>query len=145
MPKKVKYKRQRKYKGNLNEIKGKKNLVHRASCGVDIDTGEYGLRALRSARLTSQELEAARKAIVRKMKRLGKCRLRVFPDIPVTNKAISVRMGKGKGGVAYWAVNVDAGKLLFELEGVSKDIAIQATRAGSAKLPIPINLKIRNA
>jgi len=125
LPKRRKYKKA--FKGRL---KGKETR------GVEISFGRYGLKALGSARLTSRQIEAARRAISRKMKRMGTLWIRVFPDVPVTSKPTEVRMGKGKGSVDYWAAKVKPGRILFELEGISTDLAKEAFTSGGNKLPI---------
>ena len=101
-----------------------------------LDFGSYGLKSLEPGRVTARQIEATRRAITRKIKRAGKLWIRIFPDIPVTSKPTEVRMGKGKGAVDYWMCRVKSGRILFELEGVSFDLAKQAFQYGSAKLPI---------
>src|SRR3990172_1782138 len=96
----------------------------------------YGLLARQAGRITDRQIEACRRAIVRQLKRKGKLAINVFPDIPVTAKPNEVRMGRGKGSVEYWICRVRKGKLLFQLDGVSREIARSAFRLGSAKLPI---------
>lgn len=124
-PKRTKY---RKYqKGN---IRGEE---HRC---VNLVFGTFGIVAAEPARITARQIEAARKTINRKVKRIGKLWIRIFPDIPVTSKPTEVRMGKGKGAVDHWVARVKPGRVLFELEGVSFDLAKEALRGGSAKLPI---------
>jgi len=107
-----------------------------AKGGTQITFGKYGLKALEAERVTARQIEAARRAITRHMKRAGKVWIRVFPDLPVTAKPTEVRMGKGKGSVEYWAARVKPGKILFELDGVSRDVAEEALRLAAAKLPI---------
>ena len=125
LPKRRKYKKA--FKGRLkgNETRG-----------TFLSFGRYGLKAVEPARITSRQIEATRRAITRKMKRLGKLWIRIFPDLPVTSKPTEVRMGKGKGSVDYWAARVKPGKILFELDGVSLDLAKEAFLSGSSKLPI---------
>jgi large subunit ribosomal protein L16 len=98
--------------------------------------GEYGLKATSRGRMTAREIEAARRAVSRYVKRGGQIWLRVFPDVPVTQKPLEVRMGSGKGNVEYWIARVQPGKVLFEMEGVSEDIAREAFRLASAKLSV---------
>jgi len=98
--------------------------------------GLYGLKALEAARITARQIEAARRAITRKMKREGRVWIHLFPHTPVTAKPVEVRMGKGKGNISYWAMPVKPGKILFEVDGVSKELAKQALSFGAGKLPI---------
>ena len=98
--------------------------------------GAYGLKAMQPERITSRQIEAARRAITRHIKRQGRVWIRIFPDLPVTQKPTEVRMGKGKGAVEYWACRVKPGRILFELDGVELDLAKRAFELGAAKLPI---------
>ena len=98
--------------------------------------GEYGLKALSPDRLTAREIEAARRAITRHMKRAGRVWIRVFPDVPVSKKPTEVRMGKGKGTPEFWAARVKPGRIMFEIDGVPVELAREALRLGAAKLPI---------
>lgn len=98
--------------------------------------GEFGIKSLRSCRLTSKQLEAARKTMIKKMKRVGRLLLRIFPDIAITSKPAEVRMGKGKGSLDYWCSNINSGRILFEFQGVSKIVALEAAKLGSRKLPM---------
>jgi len=98
--------------------------------------GTIGLKAVKSGTISSRQIEAARQAIVRKLNRKGKVWIRIFPDIPVSSKPIEVRMGKGKGGVSHWATKVSAGTVLFEICGISTNIAISAFKTGKSKLPV---------
>ena len=98
--------------------------------------GTIGLKAIKSGTITSRQIEAARQAIVRKLNRKGKLWIRIFPAIPITRKPTEVRMGKGKGPISHWGVKVSAGKLLFEVCGVSTNFAINVFKTGSAKLPV---------
>jgi large subunit ribosomal protein L16 len=125
MPKRVKYrKKQRgKMKGN-------------AQRGHSISFGTYGLKAMESGWITSRQIEATRIAMTRHMKRLGKVWIRIFPDKPVTKKPAETRMGKGKGSPEYWVAVVRPGRILFELDGVSFEMAKEALRLASHKLPI---------
>ena len=104
--------------------------------GFNLDFGTYGLKALEPERVTARQIEAARRAITRQMKRQGRVWIRVFPDVPVSSKPTEVRMGKGKGAPEYWACRVNPGRILFEIDGVSHEIAEEALRLGAAKLPI---------
>ena len=107
-----------------------------AKGGTYLTFGAYGLKALQGKRVTARQIEAARRAITRHMKRAGKVWIRVFPDLPVTEKPTEVRMGKGKGSVEYWAARVQPGRILFEIDGVSREVAEEALRLAAAKLPI---------
>ena len=98
--------------------------------------GDFGIKALRSCRLTAKQLESARKTMVKKMRRIGRISLRVFPDVPITSKPAEVRMGKGKGSLDYWCSNVNSGRILFEFQGVSRALAFEASKLGTKKLPI---------
>jgi large subunit ribosomal protein L16 len=98
--------------------------------------GLYGLKTLEAARITNRQIESARRAITRKMKREGQLWIHIFPHIPVTAKPTEVRMGKGKGSVSYWASPIKPGKILFEIDGISKELAKEALRYGAGKLPI---------
>ena len=107
-----------------------------AQAGNKVSFGEYGLKALDRGRITARQIEAARRAMTRHIKRGGKIWIRVFPDTPITSKPIEVRMGKGKGNVEYWVAKVQPGTMLYEMEGVAEDVARQAFKLASAKLPI---------
>ena len=107
-----------------------------AQRGNKVSFGEFGLRATARGRLTARQIEAARRAFTRYMKRSGKVWIRVFPDKPITEKPLEVRQGKGKGNVAYWVALVQPGTVMFEVEGVSAEVAKEAFRRASAKLPI---------
>ena len=107
-----------------------------ADRGNAVSFGDYGLKALDRARLTARQIEAARRAMTRHIKRGGKIWIRVFPDVPVTKKPLEVRQGKGKGSVEYWVAKVQPGKVLYEIEGVSEEIAREAFKLAAAKLPI---------
>lgn len=106
-----------------------------ATNGHQISFGDYGLKAIAVGQLTSRQIEAARRAIVRSVKRGGKLWIRVFPDKPVSKKPAEVRMGKGKGNTEFWCFEVKPGKMIYEMEGVSEDAARHAFRLGAAKLP----------
>ena len=107
-----------------------------ATSGNRVSFGEYGRRATARGRLTARQIEAARRAMTRHIKRGGKIWIRVFPDVPVTKKPIEVRMGKGKGNVEYWVAKIKPGKVLYEMQGVTEDIAREAFRRAAAKLPV---------
>ncbi len=104
--------------------------------GTALNFGSYGLKALEPERVTSRQIEATRRAVTRHMKRQGKVWIRIFPDLPVSAKPIEVRMGKGKGSVDRWVARVAPGRIMFEIDGVPEDIALEALRLGAAKLPI---------
>ena len=104
--------------------------------GTSLAFGEFGLKALEPERVTARQIEATRRAVTRHMKRQGKVWIRVFPALPVSAKPIEVRMGKGKGSVDRWVARVAPGRILFEIDGVSEEIAREALRLGAAKLPI---------
>lgn len=125
MPKRVKYR-----KAHRGRRKGK------ASRGNKINFGEYGLQALESSWVTSRQIEAARRAIVRHVRRRGKLWIRVFPDKPVTKKPAETRMGSGKGSVDHWVAVVKPGRILFEIAGVREEAAREAMRLASHKLPM---------
>ena len=107
-----------------------------AQRGSSVSFGEYGLKALGRGRLTSRQIEAARRAMTRHVKRGGKIWIRVFPDKPITKKPLEVRQGKGKGNVEYWVALIQPGRLLYEMSGVSEEIAREAFKRAAAKLPI---------
>ncbi len=125
MPKRVKYRKQ--MRGNRN---GK------AYRGSTIEFGEYGLKALEPSWISNKHIEAARVALTRKIKRGGKVWIRIFPDKPVTKKPAETRMGKGKGAPEYWVAVVKPGRIMFELEGVTEELARQALKLASDKLPL---------
>ncbi|WP_396583919.1 50S ribosomal protein L16 [Bartonella grahamii] len=124
-PKRTKFRKQ--FKGRIHGF---------AKGGTDLNFGAYGLKAVEPERVTARQIEAARRAITRYMKRSGRVWIRIFPDLPVTSKPTEVRMGKGKGSVEYWAARVAPGRIMFELDGVPEDVAREALRLGAAKLPI---------
>ncbi|RJS94023.1 50S ribosomal protein L16 [Salinisphaera sp. Q1T1-3] len=107
-----------------------------AQRGNEVSFGEYGLKAVERGRLTARQIEAARRAMTRHIKRGGKTWIRVFPDKPVTKKPIEVRMGKGKGNVEFWVARVQPGSMLYEMEGVSREVAQEAFRLAASKLPV---------
>ncbi len=125
MPKRVKYRKQMR-----GRMKGK------ATRGTEVAFGEYGLQALEPAWVTARQIEAARRAIVRHVRRRGKYWIRIFPDKPVTAKPAETRMGKGKGAVDHWVAVVKPGRIMFELSGVSEEMAREAMRLAAYKLPI---------
>ena len=124
-PKRTKYRKA--FKGRISGA---------AKGGFNLDFGSYGLKAMEPDRLTARQIEAARRAITRHMKRAGRVWIRVVPDVPVSKKPAEVRMGSGKGAPEFWAARVKPGRILFELEGVSGTIAKEALALGAAKLPI---------
>jgi large subunit ribosomal protein L16 len=101
-----------------------------------VSFGEYGLKATTRGRLTARQIEAARRAIVRYVRRGGKLWIRVFPDKPISKKPLEVRMGGGKGNVEYWVAEVQPGRMLYEMEGVAEDVAREALTLAAAKLPV---------
>ncbi|HEX9974754.1 MAG TPA: 50S ribosomal protein L16 [bacterium] len=125
MPKRTKFRKQ-----HRGRMRGK------AFRGSNVEFGEYGIKALQPAWITSRQIEAARIAITRHIKRGGRVWIRIFPDKPVTKKPAETRMGKGKGAPEFWVAVVKPGRILFEIEGVSQEIAKEAIRLGAHKLPI---------
>ena len=124
-PKRTKFRKQ---------MKGRnRGLAHR---GSKVSFGEYGLKATGRGRITARQIEAARRAMTRKIKRGGKIWIRVFPDKPITAKPLEVRQGKGKGNVEYWVAQIQPGKVLYEIEGVEEELARDAFALAAAKLPI---------
>lgn len=113
--------------------------------GCDVAFGDYGLQAAEPGRLTSRQIEAARMAITRHVKRAGKLWIRVFPDRPVTKKPLEVRMGGGKGAPEDWAAVVEPGRVMYEIAGVTEDVAREAFRLATHKLPIATRMLIRGA
>ena len=107
-----------------------------SKAGFSLAFGEFGLKALEPERVTARQIEAARRAMTRHMKRQGRVWIRIFPDVPVSKKPTEVRMGKGKGSVDYWAAKVKPGRVMFEIDGVPEDIAREALRLGAAKLSV---------
>src|SRR6187455_782814 len=124
-PKRTRFRKQ--FKGNL------KGSSHR---GSSVAFGEYGLKATGRSRMTARELEAARRAMTRYVKRGGQVWIRVFPDVPITKKPLEVRMGSGKGNIEYYVARVLPGKVLFEMEGVTEEIAREAFRLAASKLSV---------
>ena len=124
-PKRTKFRKQ--HKGRIHG---------NAKGGTQLTFGGYGLKAVEPERITARQIEAARRAITRHMKRAGRVWIRIFPDVPVSSKPTEVRMGKGKGSPDYWACRVKPGRIMFEIDGVSEEIAREALRLGGRKLPI---------
>ena len=124
-PQKTKYRKQ--FKGRIH---GK------AKGNYQLNFGSYGLKALEPERITSRQIESARKAITRYLKRAGRMWIRIFPDVPVSSKPAEVRMGKGKGSLEYWMCRVKPGRVMFELDGVESEIAREALTLAAAKMPI---------
>ena len=107
-----------------------------AKGGSDLNFGSFGLKAIEPERITARQIEAARRAMTRQMKRQGRVWIRIFPDTPVTSKPVEVRMGKGKGSIDFWACKVKPGRMMFEIDGVAEPIAREALRLAAMKLPI---------
>ncbi|MEM7694274.1 MAG: 50S ribosomal protein L16 [Pseudomonadota bacterium] len=124
-PKRTKFRKQ--HKGRIHG---------NAKGGTDLNFGAYGLKALEPERITARQIEAARRAMTRHMKRQGRVWIRIFPDLPVTKKPTEVRMGKGKGSVEFWAARVHPGRIMFEVDGVPEEVAREAFRLAGAKLPV---------
>jgi large subunit ribosomal protein L16 len=124
-PKKTKFRKQ--FKGRIHGV---------AKGGTDLNFGQFGLKALEPERVNARQIEAARRAITRAMKRAGRVWIRIFPDVPVTSKPTEVRMGSGKGAPEFWAARVKPGRILFELEGVDVPTAKAAFRLATSKLPV---------
>ena len=117
--------------------KAHKGRIHgNAKGGTTLNFGAFGLKALQPERITARQIEAARRAITRHIKRQGRVWIRVFPDVPVSQKPTEVRMGKGKGTPEYWACRIKPGRILFELDGIDESLAKRAFELGAAKLPI---------
>ena len=114
-----------------------------ATRGTRLSFGSYGLKSLEPARITAAQIEAARRTITRCMRRVGKVWIRIFPDLPVTNKPAEVRMGGGKGSVEFWAARVYPGTIMFEMDGVSEQVARQALSLAAAKLPVLTKIVVR--
>ncbi|WP_417308841.1 50S ribosomal protein L16 [Devosia sp.] len=126
--------------------KAHKGRIHgNAKGGTELAFGQYGLKSQEPERITARQIEAARRAITRQMKRAGRVWIRVFPDLPVSKKPTEVRMGKGKGSVEYWAARVKPGRILFEIDGVPDDVAKEALRLGAMKLPVSTRVVTRIA
>jgi len=116
-----------------------------AKGGTSLNFGSYGLKALEPERVTARQIEAARRAMTRHMKRAGRVWIRIFPDVPVSKKPTEVRMGKGKGSPEYWACRVKPGRIMFEIDGVPHDVAQGALERAAAKLPIKTKIVTRLA
>ncbi len=123
-----------------------KGRIHgTATSGAELTFGSYGLKALEPERVTARQIEAARRAITRHMKRSGRVWIRIFPDVPVSQKPAEVRMGSGKGAPEFWVCRVKPGRIMFELDGVSHDIAQEAFTLAAAKLPIATRIVARES
>ncbi len=114
-----------------------------AKGGTDLNFGSYGLKAVEPSRVTARQIEATRRAITRHMKRAGRVWIRIFPDVPVTKKPTEVRMGKGKGSVEFWCAKVKPGRIMFEIDGVTDEVARRSLELGAAKLPIKCKIVTR--
>ncbi len=131
-PKRPRYRKQ--FKGRIHgQAKG----------GSDINFGTYALKSTEPERITARQIEAARRAMTRHMKRQGRVWIRIFPDVPVTAKPIEVRMGKGKGSVDRWVAKIKPGRILFEIDGVNEDVAMEALRLAAMKLPVKCRVVTR--
>ena len=131
-PKRTKFRKQ--HKGRIHgEAKG----------GFMLNFGSFALKATEPERVTARQIEAARRAITRHMKRQGRVWIRIFPDVPVSAKPVEVRMGKGKGSTDYWAAKVKPGRIMFEIDGVSEIIAREALRLGAMKLPVMTRIVVK--
>ena len=131
-PKRTKFRKQ--FKGRIHGV---------AKGGTALNFGSFGLKAMEPDRITARQIEAARRAISRHIKRAGRLWIRIFPDVPVTSKPAEVRMGKGKGAPEYWAARVKPGRIMFELDGVPHDVAAGAFERAAAKLPIKTKMVVR--
>lgn len=131
-PKRTKFRKQ--HKGRIHgEAKG----------GFNLNFGSFGLKATEPERVTARQIEAARRALTRHMKRQGRVWIRLFPDVPVSSKPTEVRMGKGKGSVDYWAAKVKPGRVMFEIDGVGEFVAREALRLAAMKLPVKTRIVVR--
>ncbi len=131
-PKRTKFRKQ--HKGRIHgEAKG----------GSDLNFGTYGLKALEPDRINARQIEAARRAMTRHMKRQGRVWIRIFPDVPISQKPIEVRMGKGKGSPEYWAARVKPGRIMFEIDGVSEVVAREALRLAAMKMSVKCRIVVR--
>ncbi|MDY4886002.1 MAG: 50S ribosomal protein L16 [Alphaproteobacteria bacterium] len=124
-PKRMKFRKQ--HKGRIHGL---------AKGGSTLSFGSYGLKALTPERVTARQIEAARRAITREMKRAGRLWIRIFPDVPVSDKPAEVRMGKGKGAIEFWVARIKPGRIMFEAEGIDEETARRAFALGAAKLPV---------
>lgn len=131
-PKRTKFRKQ--HKGRIHGV---------ARSGATLTFGAYGLKAMEPERITARQIEAARRAMTRHMKRAGRVWIRIFPDVPVTQKPTEVRMGKGKGTPEFWAARVKPGRIMFEIDGVSAKVAREALELAAAKLPIKTRIVVR--
>jgi large subunit ribosomal protein L16 len=131
-PKRTKFRKQ--FKGRNRGL---------ATTGSKVSFGEYGLKAVERGKITARQIEAARRAMTRHIKRGGKIWIRVFPDVPVSKKPLEVRMGKGKGNVEFWVCKIQPGRVLYEMEGVTETIAREAFRLASAKIPFKTSFVFR--
>ena len=131
-PKRTKYRKQ--FKGRNRGL---------ATRGSKISFGEFGLKATARGQITARQIEAARRALTRHIKRGGKVWIRIFPDKPITKKPLEVRQGKGKGNVEYWVASIKPGCVLFEMEGITEEVAREALTLAAAKLPITTQFEIR--
>jgi large subunit ribosomal protein L16 len=131
-PKRTKFRKQ--FKGRNRGL---------ATTGSKVSFGEFGLKAVERGRITARQIEAARRAMTRHIKRGGKIWIRVFPDVPISKKPLEVRMGKGKGNVEYWVCKIQPGRVLYEMEGVTETIAREAFRLASAKIPFKTTFVFR--
>lgn len=131
-PKRTKFRKM--HKGRIKGV---------AKGGSSLNFGSYGLKAQAPSRVTARQIEAARRAMTRHMKRIGRVWIRIFPDVPVTKKPTEVRMGKGKGAVEFWCAKVKPGRVMFEIDGVTDAVAREALRLGAAKLPVKTKVVAR--
>jgi large subunit ribosomal protein L16 len=131
-PKRTKFRKA--FKGRIHGL---------AKGGSDLNFGSHGLKTLQPERITARQIEAARRAMTRHMKRQGRVWIRIFPDLPVTKKPTEVRMGKGKGSVEFWAAKVKPGRIMFELDGVTDEVAREALRLAAMKLPVKTRVVTR--
>jgi large subunit ribosomal protein L16 len=131
-PKRTKFRKQ--FKGRNRGL---------ATAGSKVSFGEFGLKAIERGRITARQIEAARRAMTRRIKRGGKIWIRVFPDVPISKKPLEVRMGKGKGNVEYWVCKIQPGRVLYEMEGVNESVAREAFKLAAAKLPFKTSFVFR--
>ena len=131
-PKRTKFRKQ--HKGRIHGL---------SKGGTDLNFGAFGLKALEPERVTARQIEAARRAMTRHMKRAGRVWIRIFPDVPVSSKPAEVCMGKGKGSPEYWVARVKPGRVMFEIDGVPHDVAKEALALGAAKLPMKVRMVTR--
>jgi large subunit ribosomal protein L16 len=131
-PKRTKFRKQ--FKGRNRGL---------AQSGNQVSFGQYGLRAITRGRITARQIEAARRAMTRHVKRGGKVWIRIFPDKPISKKPLEVRMGSGKGNVEYWVAEIQPGRMLYEMEGVTREVAEEAFKLAAAKLPVQTAFIVR--